>query len=110
MQYEIEESSISKPPSQAGSSISTHWQYDIKETSILVSKFKTSISLYPYIEDFSISTNDPSISVNDIEALCFDIEFRVLRYRCFFAWAAVAPARFWTQIAVYNIYCASNVR
>ncbi len=35
------------------------------------------IRLYPVIEDFSISTNAPSISIYDIEALCFfsDIEF-----------------------------------
>ncbi len=98
----IEETSIS---SKSRISIST--QLDIEETSI--SKFKTSMSLYPDIEDFSISINAPWISIYDIEALCFDIECRVLRYRCFFAWAAVAPARSWTQIAVYSIYCASNV-
>ncbi len=33
-----------------------------------MSKFKTSISLHPYIEDFSISINAPSISVYDVEA------------------------------------------
>lgn len=32
----------------------------------------------------SISTNAPSISGYDIEALCFDIDVCVLRYRCFF--------------------------
>ncbi len=74
--FDIEETSISK----SGTSIST--QHDIEETSI--SKFKTLISLYSDIEDFSISINDPSISVYDIEALYFDIELRVLRYRCFF--------------------------
>jgi hypothetical protein len=77
-QYNFEKSSISKPGTQA--SIST--QYNIEETSI--SKFRTSISLYPDTEDFSISTNPPSISVYDIEAVCFDIECLVLRYRYFF--------------------------
>jgi hypothetical protein len=45
-----------------------------------------------------------------IEALCCDIEFRVLWYRCFFAWVAVAPARYWTRTAVYTVYCVSSVR
>ncbi len=73
--YDTKESSISKP----GTSIPT--QYDIEETSI-VSQFRTSILLYNDIEDFSMSTNAPSISVSKL--LCFDIEFRVLRYRCSF--------------------------
>ncbi len=93
IQYDIEEYSISKHE------ISISTQFDIEETSI--STFRTSISfeLYTDIEDFLISTNAPSISVYDIEAFfastsklfCFDIEFRVLRYRCFFSdppWAA----------------------
>jgi hypothetical protein len=50
----------------------------------MISKVRTSILLYPDIEDLSISTNAPSIYVSDIEALCFDIEFLVLRCRCFF--------------------------
>jgi hypothetical protein len=45
-----------------------------------------------------------------IEALRFNIVFRVLRYRCFFAWAAVAPAQYIKQIAVYTISCTSSVR
>jgi hypothetical protein len=61
-------------------------------------------------QDLLISTNAPSISVYDIEALCFETEFCVLRYRCFFAWATVAPARYWKQIAEFTIYCASSVR
>jgi hypothetical protein len=66
--------------SKPEASIST--QYDIEETSI--SKFRTWKSLYPDIDDLSIYTNVPPISVFDIEAFCFDIEFRVLQYRCFF--------------------------
>jgi hypothetical protein len=60
-----------------------------------ISKFKTSISLYTDIEDFLISTNDPSISVYDIEV--FSLRYRIScsssnrRFRCFLsdpAWAA----------------------
>jgi hypothetical protein len=32
----------------------------------------------------------------------FDIECHVLRYRCFFAWSAVARARLGAHIAVYT--------
>ncbi len=103
---DVEETSIST----FKTSISLYPDHDIEESSI--STFKTSISLYPYVEDFSISINAHSISVYDIEgfeALSFDIEWRVLRYRCFFASAAVARARYWTHIAVHTIHCASNV-
>jgi hypothetical protein len=52
-------------------------QYDIEETSI--SKFTTSISLYPDNEDLSISTNETSMSVDDIENIClfFDHDNRI---------------------------------
>jgi hypothetical protein len=48
------------------------------DATYIKNKFKTSISLYTDIEDFSISINDPSISVYYIEALCCDFEFCVL--------------------------------
>ena len=99
IQYNIEESSILKP----GTSIST--QYYIEETSI--SNFRTSISLYTDIEDFSISTNAPSISVYDIQALCLDIEFRVLRYRCFFAGSSLG-CLLGTGHRLRCAYCIAN--
>ena len=62
IQYNIDKSSISTW--KRGTSILT--QFNIKE--ILISKIRTSISLYPDIENLSISTNAPLISVYDIEA------------------------------------------
>jgi hypothetical protein len=46
------------------------------------------------------------------QALCLDIEFRVLRYPCFLsdlAWAAAAPTLYWTQIAVCTLHCESMI-
>ena len=83
-------------------SISKH--YDIEETTI--SKHFTSISVYPDIEVLSISKNAASISYPDIVVLSFDIEESLSESA---RAAAVAPARHWTQSAVYTIYCASSV-
>ncbi len=86
----------------AGTSIST--QYDIKET--LISKIRTSISLYLDIKDLSISTNGPLRIVNDIEALCFDIVFFDIGVSLPDpAWATVAPTRYLRQIAVCTLHC-----
>ncbi len=86
-------------------------QYNIEETSI--SKIRTSISLNPDIEDLSISTNAPSISVYDIGALCFDIEFRVLRYRCFFVGSSLGCCSSYsvldTDCGVCTLHCKSII-
>ncbi len=92
-------STISKKHRYRSSKLRYHYILISKKTSI--SKFKTSISLYPDIENFSISINAPSISVYDVEAFLFDIECSVLRYRCFFAWSAVARARLGTHCRVH---------
>jgi hypothetical protein len=61
--------------------ISISKQNDIEETSIL--KVRASILTCPDIEYLS---NEPSISIKDIEILIFDIDVqvRVFRYQCFF--------------------------
>jgi len=40
---------------------------------------------------------------------CFDIEFRVLRYRCFFRVQPGLPTQNWTQIAVCTLHCKSII-
>jgi hypothetical protein len=69
-------------------------------------RYRTSISVYPDIEDFSISTNGPSISV-------YDIEVFLLRYRISCSSISVflcriqpgPPTRYRTQIAVCTLHC-----
>jgi hypothetical protein len=76
-----------------------------------ISKSRTSISLCPDIEDLTILKNAPSISVYNIEAFCFYIEFLVLRYRCFFAWAAVACSScsvLDTDCMLHNLLCTKR--
>ena len=66
----------------------------------------TSISKHYDIEVLSISKNAASISYPDIVVLSFDIEESLSESA---RAAAVAPARHWTQIAVYTMNCASSV-
>ena len=43
---------------------------------------------------------------------CFDIDFRVLRYRCFFVGSSLGPGlptRYRTQIAVCTLHCKSII-
>jgi hypothetical protein len=110
MHYDIEETSISN----FFLLISTH--YDVEETSISIvfipisshhdieetstSKCKSSILVYTDIEVF-LDIDQTSFDIHvRCRSFCFDIEFCVLRYLCFFAWVAVARARYWTHIAV----------
>jgi hypothetical protein len=56
-----------------------------------------------------ISRNANSISVEDF---CFDVDFRVLRYRCFFVGSSLGPGlptRYRTQIAVCTLHCKSII-
>ncbi len=41
--------------------------------------------------------------------LCFDIEFRVLPYRCFCRIQPGLPTRYWTEIAVCTLHCESII-
>ncbi len=64
------------------------WNFDIDAVryrrNIDIKDQNFDIVIFRYRRFIDISTNGPPISVYDIEALCFDIEFLVLRYRCFF--------------------------
>jgi hypothetical protein len=72
------------------------------------------MNLYPGIEDLSISTNAPSISVHDIEALCFDVEFCVLRYRCFFVGSSLGCCSSYsvldTDCSACTLHCESIIK